>query len=100
MRLLFRKLLTLRPVHWHQLLEQLGTLQGYFVKVILLVTDGLTKEDCIGAYLLARSTVRLAKRSGILHTALYLKQCASCLQRAYALSFSFELLFGSRRKSR
>lgn len=40
-------------------------------------------EDCIGSYLLARSIVKLVRRSGMQHTALYLKECASCLQRAY-----------------
>ena len=48
-----------------------------------MVTDGLTKELCIGAYLFSRSVYKLGKRSGWLHVALYLKQCASSLQKAY-----------------
>ncbi|XP_054789352.1 photosystem II D2 protein-like [Prosopis cineraria] len=36
---------------------------------------------CLGAYLFARTTVRLVRKSGLFFTALY--QCSSSLQRAY-----------------
>lgn len=50
---------------------------GYLKKVLLIITDGLTKELCIGAYLFSRSVIRIGRKSGWLHCALYLKQCAS-----------------------
>lgn len=53
---------------------------GYLKKVLLIITDSLTKELCIGAYLLSRSVIRIGRKSGWLHCALYLKQCASSLQ--------------------
>lgn len=52
-------------------------------KVILVVSDGYTKELCIGAHLFAKEVLRLVRKSGPLFTALYLKQCAVCLQQAY-----------------
>jgi len=56
---------------------------GFLNKVNLIITDGLTKEHCIGAYLFACAVRRLGKKSGWLFTALYWKQCASSLQKAY-----------------
>lgn len=50
---------------------------GYLKKVLLIITDGLTTELCIGAYLFSRSVIRIGQKSGWLHCALYLKQCAS-----------------------
>lgn len=60
--------------------------------MILIATDGLTKELCIGAYLFARTVMRMARRSGMLHCAFYLKQCASSLQRAYCGEFNHDSL--------
>lgn len=56
-------------------------MRGLLLKVILIIHDGLTKELCIGAYLFSfsREVIRLRRKSG----ALYLKQCASSLQKAY-----------------
>jgi hypothetical protein len=54
-----------------------------YSKVILIATDGLSKDFSIGAYLFAKNVVRLARGSGLLFTALYLKLCASSLQIAY-----------------
>lgn len=51
--------------------------------MILVVSDGYTKELCIGAHLFAKEVLRLVRKSGPLFTALYLKQCAVCLQQAY-----------------
>jgi hypothetical protein len=58
-------------------------MRGLFNKMFLIITDGLTKELCIGAYLLSRTIIRLGRRSGWLFVALYLKKAASSLQAAY-----------------
>jgi len=60
---------------------------GYLKKVLLIITDSLTKELCIGAYLLSRSVIRIGRKSGWLHCALYLKQCASSRSVKLFLSF-------------
>lgn len=65
---------------------------GYLKKVLLIITDGLTKELCIGAYLFSRSVIRIGRKSGWLHCALYLKQCASSLLNgSVKLFLSFQL---------
>jgi hypothetical protein len=48
-----------------------------------IVADGLTKELCISAYLVAKRIMVLYRKSGPLFVALYLKQCATSLQRFY-----------------
>lgn len=81
---LFDKLLSLKTIKWHRVLESSALLVFLFNKVLLVIADGLTKENCIGAYLVAKQVVRLNSKSGPLFTALYLKQCAVSLQQAYA----------------
>lgn len=56
----------------------------YKKKILIIATDGLTKELCIGAYLVAKQVIQLNRRSGPLFTALYLKQAATCCKQAYA----------------
>lgn len=84
MRLLFDKLLALKAIKWYKILEDLGSLKSTFNKVILVITDGLTKELCVGAHLVAKQVVYLNRKSEPLFTALYLKQAAVCLKQAYA----------------
>jgi hypothetical protein len=60
-------------------LEESHTMKSFFNKVILIVTDGLRKEHCIAAHLVCQQVIRMYRRSGALHTALYLNQPrASC----------------------
>lgn len=80
---LFDKLLKLSVIRWQRLLEEPRVMRSYLNKVLLIIQDGLTKETCIGAYLFSKEVHRLVKSSGLLFTALYLKQCASSLQIAY-----------------
>lgn len=80
----FDKLLSLRPIRWHKIFENLALLVSIYKKIILVVADGLTKELCIGAYLVAKQVIYLNNKSGPLFTALYLKQASVCLQQAYA----------------
>lgn len=81
MHTLFQSLLRVAPIRWQRVLEYSRLLRSLLNKVILIATDGLTKELCIGAYLFARTVMRMARRWGMLHCAFYLKQCASSLQR-------------------
>ena len=46
--------------------------------------NGLSKEYCISGYPFAKEVIRLRRKSGLLFTALYLKQCSSALMKAYA----------------
>jgi len=78
MRQQFDKLLRISPIQWQRILEDSRLLRGYLNKVILLATDGLTKEMCIGAYLFSKQVIRLVRRSGFLFTALYLSVHVPC----------------------
>ena len=55
----FDKLLSLRPIRWHKILENLALLVSIYKKILLVVADGLTKELCIGAYLVAKQVIYL-----------------------------------------
>lgn len=83
MRALFSALIKISPIRWQRVLEDSRLMRSLLNKVILIATDGLTKELCIGAYLFTRTVMRLGRKSGWLHLALYLKQCSSSLQTAY-----------------
>ena len=69
---------------WRRTFEGPNTILGLLHKATLLVFDGLTKERCIAADLVAKEVYRLRRKSGLLFTALYLKQCSSALQKADA----------------
>jgi len=56
------------------ILEESSTLRSIFNKVILIVADGLTKELCISAYLVAKRIMVLYRKSGPLFVALYLNK--------------------------
>lgn len=81
---LFDKLFRLKAIKWQKILEGLPLLKMVLNRVILVVTDGLNKELCVGAHLFAKEVIRLVRKSGFLFTALYLLKCAVSLQQAYA----------------
>lgn len=83
MNRLFPDFLRMYSIRWQRVLEHSPTLASILIKVVLIVADGLTKEACIASYLFMKSVIRLRRKSGMLFTALYLKQCSSSLQRAY-----------------
>ena len=66
---------------WRRALESSRVMKSVFIKLILSLTDGLTKEQCIAAHLFWQSCSRLARKSGWLFLALYLKQARVALQR-------------------
>lgn len=80
MRTLFDKLLTLTSIRWQRVLEDFRVMVTILKKMVLLTLDGYTKEVCIAGYLFCKKVRHLVKGSGLLFTALYLKQCSSSLQ--------------------
>jgi len=87
MTMLQRSKSKIAPISWQRILEDprlLLLVSTTLNKVILIITDGLTKELCIGAYLFAKQIYSLGKKSGWLFVALYLKQCSACLMQWYA----------------
>lgn len=82
-KLLFDKVVSLKPISWQRVLERPPVMRSILTKVLLIVEDRLTKEYCIGAYLFGKQVISLVRKSGLLFTALYLKQCSSSLQAAY-----------------
>jgi len=83
-RVLFDRCLRLSGVQWQRVLEDSRIMVSILNKMLLIVLDGYTKETCIAAYLFSKQVLGLVKKSGLLFTALYLKQCAASLQVAYA----------------
>lgn len=69
---------------WREILEDLRVLKSVLTRLILVLTDGLTKEWCIAVHLFIKQLSAMRRASGPLFTALYLKQCRVCLQRYIA----------------
>lgn len=84
MRQLREALYRVRPLSWQRILEDSRLLMGLLLKIPLIVSDGLTKEVCLGLHYFAKQVVRLGRKSGWLFVSLYLKQCATCLMQYYA----------------
>lgn len=49
----------------------------------LMIYGGVSREHCISIHLFSKKVAVLVKGSGLLYTALSLKQCSSSLQIAY-----------------
>lgn len=86
MKQLFSSSYRFTNIRWQRVMEDSRMMRAMFNKIVLIITDGMTKELAIGLYLLARSVVRLCKKSGFLFTALYLKQCSASLMTYYGTS--------------
>lgn len=69
---------------WRRAFESPRWLKGLLIRVPLIISGHLSTESCIAAYLFAKEVVRIQRHSGYLFTALYLKQCAACLQQHYS----------------
>lgn len=63
-RALFDKLITLKAVKWHRILENYALVVSLFNRVLLVIADRLTKETCVGAYLLAKRVIEWNRKSG------------------------------------
>lgn len=68
-------------VSWRRVFEHPRWLKGLRRRVPLIVSGRLSPEPCIAAFLFASKTVNMARKSGLLFVALYLKQCASSLRQ-------------------
>jgi hypothetical protein len=79
----FPSLMKVLPLRWQRVFEDSRVMRSLLNKVNLIAADGLTKELGIASFLFAKRVFRLAPKSGLRHTALYLKQCSACLQTAY-----------------
>lgn len=80
---LFSVVQKLSLIRWHRILEGPGMMKGVLMKISFIIFNHLSKSTAICIYLFTRETMRLGKRSGWLFASLYLKQCASSLQKAY-----------------
>lgn len=84
---LFQVTEVLNVVSWRSIFEGTRRLMGLLLRVPLIVTLRLHTETGLAAVSLARFVFRHSRKSGLLHTALYLKQCSVSLQRYYAGSY-------------
>ncbi|KAI4347829.1 hypothetical protein L6164_008608 [Bauhinia variegata] len=72
------------PSTYARLQAVAGAVAGFLFALLRIITDGLTKELCIGSYLFAKQVAYLGRKSGWLFVALYLKQCSASLMQWYA----------------
>nr|UJQ92583.1 MAG: putative RNA-dependent RNA polymerase [Mitoviridae sp.] len=82
--LLFDVCFQVKPLKWQRVLEDSRIMISICQKMLLMLQDKLNKENCIAIYLFVRRVLTLVRKSGLLFTCLYLKQCSSSLQTAYA----------------
>lgn len=82
-RTLFAVLERLAVSTWRRTFESPQRIKGWLLKTTLVLSGRLSCEIGISAYLFAKEVIRLYRKSGALHCALYLKQCSSSLQSAY-----------------
>lgn len=83
--MIVKSLLRVRPLSWQRILEDSQLLKGFLNKIPLVVSDGLTKDVCLGLHYLAKQVIRMGRKSGWLFVALYLKQASTCLMQYYAV---------------
>ncbi|DAB41749.1 RNA-dependent RNA polymerase [Humulus lupulus mitovirus 1] len=74
----------LRVDPWRGIFEHTRRLRGFLIRIQIIVASHPTLEVAIASISFARKCKHLAKQSGLLFTALYLKQCSVCLQQYYA----------------
>lgn len=83
---LFSVIERVRQYSWRHTFEGVGRLKGLLIRVSLVVAGHPTVEIGLAAVNFARQVCNMRKKSGLLFTALYLKQCGVALQRYYATS--------------
>lgn len=66
--------------------EHVGRLISFLIRIHLIVTGHYTFEGAVLSRYMAAKVMRLSRKSGLLFTALYLKQCSVALQQYYAES--------------
>lgn len=68
---------------WRGVFEHTKRLNGFLIRISLVVAGRPSVETGLASVSLAKSIMKLARKSGLLYTALYLKQCGVALQRYY-----------------
>lgn len=68
---------------WRGVFEHTKRINGFLIRISLIASDHLTTEIGLAAIDLSRKVYRLSRKSGLLYTALHLKQCSVALQRYY-----------------
>lgn len=71
-------------ISWQSIFEGTRRLLGLILQVPLIVSLRLNTEIGLAAVNFSRIVFRQSRKSGLLHTALYFKQCSTSLQRYYA----------------
>lgn len=84
MELLFNVIEKVPTISWRGVFEHTGRLKGLLIRVPLVASGYLTSEVGLAIAHLVKEIVYLKRKSGLLFTALYLKQCQVALQRFYA----------------
>lgn len=74
----------LRREPWRGMFEHFRLLRGFLIRIHSVISSNPTLEVAIASVSFARQCRHMAKHSGLLFTALYLKQCAVSLQQYYA----------------
>lgn len=75
-------------ISWRSVFEGARRLKGLLLRVPLIVSATLSVEVGLAAASFARVVVGMVRKSGLLFTALYFKQCGVSLQRYYSGSYS------------
>ena len=75
---------SLPQVSWRRVFEHTGRLRGFLIRIYLAATGYLTLEGAVCSLVIARRVTELIRKSGLLFTSQYLKQCAVHLQQYYA----------------
>lgn len=75
-------------IAWRSIFEGTRRLKGLLLRASLIVSLRLHCETGLALISLVRVVLRQVRKSGLLHTALYLKQCSVSLQRYYAGSYT------------
>lgn len=92
---LFSIIEKVRQYSWRHTFESVGRLKGLLIRVSLIVSGCPTVELGLACVHFAKQVRKLKKGSGLLFTALYLKQCSVALQRYYATSTPKKLISDS-----
>ena len=72
---------------WRSVFKHARQLKGLLLRVPLIVSASLSVEVGLASVDFVRKVLAMKRKSGLLFTALYLKQCSVSLQRFYAGSF-------------
>nr|WJJ80270.1 RNA-dependent RNA polymerase [Cannabis sativa mitovirus 1] len=74
----------LRQEPWRGMFEHFRLLRGFLIRIHTVIASHPTLEVAIASISFARKCKHISKHSGLLFTALYLKQCSVSLQRYYS----------------